>query len=99
MSTAESTDDKTVMAANTAALNDYGFQLAAEMSDVVKKRYVDLALYHMLLDAKELADMQKSVEPIRLVNKRLFRQDEETPVVDELVANPTTIIGLLHNKI
>ena len=66
-------------------------------STAMDKRYVDMALHSMLQDAGNQEAGEP--EPIRLINKRLFRIDTATPLVDEVVSDRTLVIRLLANRI
>lgn len=56
------------------------------------KSYVDLAIHSMIMDAVTAG------EEIWPINKRLFREAETTPLVDEIRIDKTAVIRLLGNK-
>lgn len=57
------------------------------------RRYVDRAIYQMLVDAAD----EKGTE-LRVTPKRIFRPDEEQPVVDDFVMDEA-VVGRLLDKI
>lgn len=67
-----------------------------EPTSDISKRYVDMAIHYMIRDASDPEGGEP--EPIWIINKRLFRPDESTPLVDEVVADRTTVIRLLARR-
>lgn len=59
----------------------------------IEKRYVDQAILSMLQDATS-----GETEPVRMINKRLFRSGESAPLVDAIRINKPFVIRLLGNK-
>lgn len=60
------------------------------------RRYVDMALHSMMQDAGNQEAGEP--EPVRLINKRLFRADTAIPLVDEVVSDRSLVIRLLANR-
>ena len=58
-----------------------------------EKRYVDRAILSMLQDATS-----GETEPVRMVNKRLFRPEESAPLVDSIRIDKPFVIRLLGDK-
>lgn len=58
------------------------------------KRYVDQAFFSMIQDATS-----GETEPVWVINKRLFREGETTPLVDDIRINKKFVIRLLGNRV
>ena len=91
---------KDIESRNAASADDTQIsvaQLASEftstkMDSALNKRYVDRAFFSMMEDA-----ISGESEPIGVINKRLFREDEEIPLVDEIQINKAFVTRLLGN--
>lgn len=59
----------------------------------LNKRYVDRAFLAMMKDAR-----LGGIKPIWLVNKKLFGEDEDAPLVDENQTDKELMICLLVNR-
>lgn len=61
----------------------------ADMDSAMDERYVDKALYFMILDA-----IEANVE-LKLVGKNVFRPEVSRPVVDDFIVDDQVVVPIL----
>lgn len=77
------------MAEDTGTLT---FEVTGAGMPGMEKKFSDMAIYHMLEDAKEAG------EPLRLVGRNVFRPDQARPSIDEIDVKRSLVVDLVRKR-
>ena len=66
---------------------------STRLDPALNNRYVDRAFLSMMADA-----LSGETEPVRVINKRLFREGEDAPLVDDIRIDGAFVTRLLGSR-